>query len=136
LRESQKARSASRKLSRIFIGYIVILKDDFTKRAFWKLAIVDSLLTGSDGEVRTTVVRVSRPEGNPMLLHRSVKHLYPLEVSPVDTTTVNEETQDREATDQDETTENTSTTRDTVVGKQRKSAAVAGELKRRLNMLN
>jgi len=99
-------------------------------RAFWKFAIVDSLLTGSDGEVCAAVVRVRRPEGNPMLIRRSIKHLYPLEVSPVDSTTVNEETQDREATDQDETTENT---KDTTVGKQRRSAAVAGELRRRLN---
>ena len=109
LRENQKTKSASRKFSRISIGDVVILKDNFTKRAFWKLAIVDSLLTGRDGEARAAVVRVSRPEGNPMLLRRSVKHLYPLEVSPVDSTTDGEETQDRKVTDQDETTETTET---------------------------
>jgi len=125
LRENLKAKSASRKFSRISIGDIVILKDDFTKRAFWKLVIV---LTGRDGEVRAAVVRVSRPECNPMLLRTSVKRLYPMEVSPVDSTKDGEETQDREATDHDETTETTSTNRDTV-------AAVAGEL-RRLNMLD
>jgi len=76
LRENQKAKSASRKFSRISIGDIVILNDDFAKRAFWKLAIVDSLLTGRDGEVRAAVVRVSRHEGNPMLIRRSVKHLW------------------------------------------------------------
>jgi len=132
LRENQKVKSASRKFSRISIVDIVILMDDFTKRGFWKLVIVDSLLTGRDGKVCAALVRVSRPEGNPVLLHRSEKHLYPLEVSSVDSTTNGEETQDREATDP---TETTSTNRDTVAGKQRRSAAVAGEL-RRLNTLN
>jgi len=38
---------------KISLGDIVVLKDDFFKRAFWKLALVDSLLTGSSGKVRS-----------------------------------------------------------------------------------
>jgi len=45
LRENQKKGFENKKCSMISLGDIVIMKDDFSKRAFWKLAIVDSLLT-------------------------------------------------------------------------------------------
>ena len=61
----------------IAVGDVVLLQNDSTKRALWKLAIVKELLAGSDGQVRAAVVRVA-DTGN--LLKRSVKHLIPIEV--------------------------------------------------------
>ncbi len=61
----------------IAVGDVVLLQNDSTKRALWKLAIVTELLVGSDGQVRAAVVRVA-DTGN--LLKRSVKHLIPIEV--------------------------------------------------------
>ena len=58
---------------------IVVVKNDASKRLFWKLAIVDRLLTCDDGNVQAANVRVSEPNGNTKLL-RSVKHLFPIEV--------------------------------------------------------
>ena len=62
------------------MGDIVVVKDDRTKRLFWKLAKVEELLTGKDGKIRAAVVRVSTPKGTTQLLRRSVKHLFPIEV--------------------------------------------------------
>ena len=61
----------------IAVGDVVLLQNDSTKRALWKLAVVKELLAGSDGQVRAAVVRVA-DTGN--LLKRSVKHLIPIEV--------------------------------------------------------
>ena len=61
----------------IAVGDVVLLQNDLTERALWKLAIVKELLAGSDGQVRAAVVRVA-DTGN--LLSRSVKHLIPIEV--------------------------------------------------------
>ena len=36
----------------------MVLKNDSTKRHFWKLALVQKLLTGSDEVVRAAMVRV------------------------------------------------------------------------------
>ena len=63
-------------------GDIVILKDDTTKRLFWKLAVVHELLPGRDGKVRAAVVKVgAADEGKrATFLKRSIQHLYPIEV--------------------------------------------------------
>ena len=61
-------------------GDMVIVKNDVTKRIFWKLAVVQDLVAGDDQQVRAAVVKVSDPQGNTRLLRRSVKHLYPIEV--------------------------------------------------------
>ena len=135
MRENQKARSPSRNVSKISLGDIVILKDGSTKRAFWKVAVVESLLTGKDGEVRATVVRVGKSEGSPLLLRRSVKHLYPLEVSSAENFD-NAVTSDCETTIQDKTTEQTGPDKASNTGRKRRTAAVAGELRRRLSMFN
>jgi len=61
-------------------GDVVIVKDDVTKRLFWKLAVVTEVICGNDNQIRAAVVRVADPQGKPSLLRRSIKHLYPLEV--------------------------------------------------------
>ena len=42
---------------------LVVLKDDFTKRMFWKLAVVEEPLMGRDGQVRPAIVKVINSKG-------------------------------------------------------------------------
>ena len=80
LRETHACKIRTQGGSQISVGDIVVVKDDRTKRLFWKLAKVEELLTGKDGKIRAAVVRVSTPKGTTQLLRRSVKHLFPIEV--------------------------------------------------------
>ena len=43
---------------RVKVGDVVLLYDEGSKRAFWKLALVNELLPGEDGHVRAAVIRV------------------------------------------------------------------------------
>ena len=61
-------------------GDVVVLKNDNSKRLFWRLAIVENLLMGADGHVHAAVIRVSKPQGGTKILRRSIKHLFPIEV--------------------------------------------------------
>jgi len=63
------------------VGDVVLLYDEGTKRAFWKLALVNELLPGEDGHARAAVIRVGSEQGPAKLLKRSVRHLIPIEAS-------------------------------------------------------
>ena len=80
LRENSTARSVSGNHTAITVGDIVILKNDSTSRAFWKLGKVEQLILGKDGKVRAAIVKVSSSNGNNQLLKRVIQHLIPLEV--------------------------------------------------------
>ena len=66
------------------VGDVVLLSDEGSKRAFWKLALVNELLPGEDGHVRAAVIRVANKQGPARLLKRSVRHLIPIEASTDD----------------------------------------------------
>ena len=57
----------------------VVLKDDQIKRQFWKLARIEELIIGRDGNICAAKVRVPNVKGT-SLLTRHLKHLVPLEV--------------------------------------------------------
>ena len=60
---------------------MVIVKNDATKRIFWKLvAVVQDLVAGDDQQVTAAIVKVSDPQRYTRLLRRGVKHLYSIEV--------------------------------------------------------
>ena len=80
LRERAITKSGGGNPSLIQVGDVVILKDDSTARAFWKMGKVEELLPGDDGKVRAAVVRVPRRNGTTQLLKRVIQHLIPLEV--------------------------------------------------------
>ena len=80
LREAHNLKTKRGGQPLIKVGNVVVVKSDTSKRLFWKLAIVDNLLTSADDRVRAANVRVSEPSGNTKLLRRSVKHLFPIEV--------------------------------------------------------
>ena len=71
---------------------MVILRNDNTRRMFWKLAKVRELLPSSDGVVRSAKVRVNGEGGKPITLRRPIQHLIPLEVRA---TTKEENVRDR-----------------------------------------
>ena len=50
----------------------MVVKDDASKRLFWKLGVVKDLITGHDQQVRAAVVKVSDPKGHTSLFRRSV----------------------------------------------------------------
>ena len=65
----------------IKVGDVVLLYDKGTKRAFWKLAVVNELIQGSDDKVRAALIRVGSDKGPAKLLKRSIQHLIPIEVT-------------------------------------------------------
>ena len=58
------------------------MKDESTKRAFWKLARVKDLITGRDQQVRAAVIKL--PDSS-RCLRRSVTQLILLELQTSDT---------------------------------------------------
>ena len=80
LRESHKLNANKHGKPLIQIGDVVILKSDTCKLLFWKLGVINQLLTSKDGNVRAAIVRVPDSQGNSKSLRRSVKHLFSIEV--------------------------------------------------------
>ena len=58
---------------------IVLLKNDQTKRCFWKLGKVVELLQGRDGNIRAAKVMVPSARGT-TILSRPLQLLIPLEI--------------------------------------------------------
>ncbi len=64
---------------KIALGDMVLIPGDGKPRGFWKLAKVESLITGNDGQTRGAVVRVASADRRPNLLRRPLQLLYPLD---------------------------------------------------------
>ena len=64
----------------IAIGDLVLLKNDSTSRAFWKLGKVEELIPARDGNVRVAVVKVGSDSGHASHLRRVIQQLVPIEV--------------------------------------------------------
>ena len=79
LKERSQVGSKGCNKRRISIGDLVLLKNDSTSRAFWKLAKVEELIPGRDGNVRAAGVKVANNSGRPSHLRRVVQHLVPIE---------------------------------------------------------
>jgi len=79
--ETHASKAKAQSGPQISVGDVVIVKDDQTKRLFWKLTKVVELLISKDGNTRAAVVQVSTSKGTTQLLRRSLKHLFPIEVS-------------------------------------------------------
>ena len=92
LREVHRLRPTERNI--ITEGEIVIVRDENNpKRNAWKVAIVEKLIQGKDGEIRGAQVRRVSAKGKPETLIRPVQKLYPLEISCSD---VRDESKNRE----------------------------------------
>jgi len=83
LRESHRHTKHPPKESyccKIAVGDMVLVHEDSKPRGFWKLAKVESLITGTDGQTQGAVIKVASSESRPTLLRRPLQLLYPLEV--------------------------------------------------------
>ena len=68
-------KTGSNNVQKIKEGKVVLIHDD-GPRLRWRLGLVDSLITGNDGLVRTANVQTSN-----QITSRLITKLYPLEVS-------------------------------------------------------
>lgn len=75
---SNRSKSAT---PRISVGDIVLVQDTDRPRGFWRLARVEKLISGTDGQVRGASVRLHSSGRQHTHLQRAVQCLYPLEVS-------------------------------------------------------
>jgi len=62
LREQHSITNKPQGHQQIKVGDIVILKNDTTKQAFWKLAIVESVIDSKDGTPRAAIIGVVNTE--------------------------------------------------------------------------
>ena len=122
LRESSKSTRPNSDVS-IAVGDMVILRNDNTRRTFWKLAKVEKLLPSSDGIVRSAKVMVNGESGKQITLRRPIQHLIPLAVKASTT----EEDICVHSRDQ----HNTEVPDNDRRGRPRRKAAVIGEIVRR-----
>ena len=120
--ENSTTRSVNGNRSPITVGDIVILKNDSTSRAFWKLGKVEQLIPGRDGKVRSAIIKVSSNNGKTQLLKRVIQHLVPIEVRPESN---NSQVQRPPSTQLQERHSNSTNQRP------RRNAAIQGELSRR-----
>ena len=111
----------------IVVGDIVVVKNDFSKRQFWKLGKIEELIIGTDGRVRAAKVRIPASKGSQVLM-RSLKHLAPLEIRAHN---ANLPQPAREQSISNNPQIDTVSKVNTFVDRQRRNAAVIGELKRR-----
>ena len=61
------------------VGDTVVVEEEGQSRCFWRLARINSLITGKDGRVRGAVLHVPSNKGI-KTLQRPLQHFYPLEV--------------------------------------------------------
>ena len=104
LREAHRHYQLSHNVTEpIAVGDVVIVHDD-QPRGQWRLAIVQRLLRGIDGEVRSASVKTQSKKGRSQILKRPIQKLYPLEVRSSEMTSQKEITSQQEMTSQREFT--------------------------------
>ena len=74
----EKHRENNNEPVKINIEDIVLVQEDKVKRGLWKVAIVEEIIKGKDGQVRGAKVRRAG-KGKPEILNRPMQKLYPLE---------------------------------------------------------
>ena len=78
LREFHRTKSG-RVVKQVQVGDVVTVFEENKKRGEWKLAVVESLITGKERVLRAANVRVIA-KGKPVRMARPVQNLYPIEV--------------------------------------------------------
>ena len=77
----ERTEMKQNKLRRIpELGDIVTIHNDKIARQNWKLGKITRLLPGKDNIVRAVEIRTVDKSGKPIIIKRSVSHLYPIEV--------------------------------------------------------
>ena len=93
LTQSREHHKPSKKHGQgIKVGEVVLIEEDNVKRSNWPIAVIASLLKGTDGNVRDVTVRMFNKAGRLATTRRAVQRLHPVEVT--DTKREQEDTQD------------------------------------------
>ena len=80
IRQSTKANNTD-VADVIAVGDIVILKNESTKRIFWKIAKVEELIRSEDDGVRSAKIRVLNSDNRrSIIMRRPIQHSIPLEI--------------------------------------------------------
>jgi len=126
LHEHYSIKMRQNKKSIIAVGDVMVLKNDSTKRHFWRIAVAQQLLTGSDGVVRAAIVKVVDCEGKSSVLRQSIQHLVPIKAGTKSDTEedtpihVNSRSSEAPVSSSNDTTKN-------APSRPRRHAAVVGE---------
>lgn len=80
LREYHCYDKGTNSLEKIYSGNIVLEHDEHHPQGFWKLARVEKLIEGSDGQARGAVIHIYSRGTKTSLLRCPLKCLYPLEI--------------------------------------------------------
>ena len=93
LREAHMSKQTPQhKYPLISVGNVIVLKDDLTKRMFWKLGIVKELIKGRDGHVGQIRAALIKVPDYAKLLRRSITHLIPVELQADENSVVEKST--------------------------------------------
>ena len=65
----------------IKVGDIVVIHEEHVPRNVWRTGKVEQLIVSRDNEIRGAIVKCMTKQGRPVMLNRSVKKLFPLEVN-------------------------------------------------------
>ena len=80
LRECHRCSRGKESASTVEVGDIVLMYDDALPRSFWKVAKFLELITGWDGKLRGTMVKVLAKSGGTTTLRHALQLIYPLEI--------------------------------------------------------
>ena len=81
LREFHRNRTMRENTAFIKVGDIVVIHEEHVPRNFWRTGKVEQLIVSRDNEIRGAIVKCMTKQGRPVMLNRSVKKLFPLEVN-------------------------------------------------------
>ena len=85
LRDAHRQKHPTSTSSTVGVGDIVLVYDQDHPRGFWKMAKVQKLITGRDGQTRGAVLKVANRNGKRATLQRPVQCIYPLGVTQSET---------------------------------------------------
>ena len=111
------------------IGELVIVKNEQTKRSFWKIGKIIELVPNKDGKVRSVKLKVATDNGTTILV-RPLQYIVPLEIEACEETCTVEQNRNVKESRNEENIDHTATTRPG------RTAALIGELIRQDRLSN
>ena len=81
LREFHRNRTMRENTAFTKVGDIVVIHDEHVPRNFRRKGKVEQLIVSQDNEIRGAIVNCTTKQERPVMLNKSVKILFPLEVN-------------------------------------------------------